>query len=53
MSNGNFEQAMTWCIQSEQRSIEPQQKQQQQSSFVSFSSVIPMAKFDVPSDPVR
>ena len=50
--NGNFEQAFEWCIKSEKKSIEPQQ-QQQQSSFVSFSSVIPMAKFDVPTDPVR
>ena len=49
--NGNFEQAFEWCLKSEKKSIEPQQ--QQQSSFVSFSSVIPMAKFDVPTDPVR
>ena len=52
MFNGNFEQAFEWCLESEKKSNEPQQ-QQQQSSFVSFSSVIPMAKFDVPTEPVR
>ena len=55
MFNGNFEQAFEWCLKSEKKSNEPQiqQQQQQQSSFVSFSSVIPMAKFDVPTEPVR
>ena len=51
MFNGNFEQAFEWCLKSEKKNNEPQQ--QQQSSFISFSSVIPMAKFDVPTEPVR
>ena len=55
MFNGNFEQAFEWCLKSEKKNNEPQQQQQQQqqSSYISFNSVIPMAKFDVPTEPVR
>ena len=48
MFNGNFEQALEWCIKSEEKNIEPQQ-----SSFVSFSSVLPMPYIELAEDTVR
>ena len=48
MFNGNFEQAFEWCLMSENKNIEPQQ-----SSFVSFSSVLPVPQFEIAMDTVR
>ena len=48
MFNGNFEQAFEWCLKSENKNIEPQQ-----SSFVSFSSVLPVPQFELAMDTVR
>jgi len=48
MFNGNFEQAFKWCLKSENKDNELQQ-----SSFVSFSSAIPMPQIDMTVDPVR
>ena len=42
MFNGNFNQALEWCLKSENKDIESQQ-----SSFVSFSSVLPMPQFEI------
>ena len=47
MFNGNFIQALEWCITSE-NNIEPQQ-----SSFVSFSSVLPVPHIELAEDTVR
>ena len=48
MFNGNFNQALEWCLKSENKNIEPQQ-----SSFVSFSSVLPVPQFELAMDTVR
>ena len=49
MFNGNFEQAFGWCLKSENKNIEPQQS----SSFVSFSSVLPVPHIELAVDTVR
>ena len=46
--NGNFEQAFEWCLKSENKNIEPQQ-----SSLVSFSSVLPVPQIEIAVDTVR
>ena len=48
MFNGNFEQAFEWCLKSENKNIEPQQ-----SSFVSFSSILPVPHIELAVDTVR
>ena len=48
MFNGNFEQAFEWCLKSENKNIEPQQ-----SSFASFSSILPVPQFELAVDTVR
>ena len=48
MFNGNYEQAFEWCLKSENKNIEPQQ-----SSFVSFSSILPVPHIELAVDTVR
>ena len=48
MFNGNFEQAFEWCLKSENKDTEPQE-----SSFLNYSSVIPVSQSDVAVDTVR
>ena len=61
-SDNKLNEAIIWCFKNASQynnntiasvSSDHSIKQQQQSSFISFTSVIPMAKFDVPTEPVR